>query len=141
MTSRQTTEPEYEHVTLATEQHSWLFANSPPFLNILVQKKNRSNEQFDETYSFSYQTKKNTGLVESQPCSTHYHTMPHFDVQKYTTVENIVRKGENACNKQFHLFSQCFLPYMTFFIFKCTLEFCMQFVLNWTNLKFCVIMD
>ena len=23
-----------------------------------------------------------------------------------------MRKGEIACNKQFHLFSQCFLPYM-----------------------------
>ena len=32
---------------------------------------------------------------------THYHTM-----------ENIVRKGEIACNEQFLLFSQCFLPYM-----------------------------
>ena len=27
-------------------------------------------------------------------------------------MENIVRKGEIACNKQFLLFSQCFLPYM-----------------------------
>ena len=27
-------------------------------------------------------------------------------------MENIVRKGEIACNKQFLLFPQCFLPYM-----------------------------
>ena len=27
-------------------------------------------------------------------------------------MENIVRKGEIACNKQFLLFSQCVLPYM-----------------------------
>ena len=26
-------------------------------------------------------------------------------------MENIVRKGEIVCNKQFLLFSQCFLPY------------------------------
>ena len=26
-------------------------------------------------------------------------------------LENIVRKGAIACNKQFLLFSQCFLPY------------------------------
>ena len=38
----------------------------------------------------------------------------------YLAVENIVRKGEIACNKQFLLFSQCFLPYMAliFFIFN-----------------------
>ena len=48
--------------------------------------------------------------------------MPHFDALKicnrilthlrYVTVENIVRKGEIACNKQFLLFSQCFLLHM-----------------------------
>ena len=38
-------------------------------------------------------------------------------------MENIVRKGEIACNKQFLLFSQCFLPYMLLiFRFKCTLK-------------------
>ena len=38
-------------------------------------------------------------------------------------VENIVRKGEIACNKQFLLFSQCFLPFMALvFHFKCTLN-------------------
>ena len=49
--------------------------------------------------------------------------MPHFDALKiccYT--ENIVRKGEIACNKQFLLFSQCFLPYRALiFHLKCTL--------------------
>ena len=32
---------------------------------------------------------------------------------RYIAVENIVRKGETACNNQFLLFSQCSLPYMT----------------------------
>ena len=31
---------------------------------------------------------------------------------RYVAVENIVRKGEIACNKQFLLFSQNFLPYV-----------------------------
>ena len=48
---------------------------------------------------------------------THYHTMPHFDALRYIPVENIVRKGEIACNKQFLLFSQFFLPYMALFFF------------------------
>ena len=34
-----------------------------------------------------------------------------------------MRKGEIACNKQFLLFSQCFLPYMAvIFHFKCALK-------------------
>ena len=44
---------------------------------------------------------------------THSHTMTPFDALKFIAVENIVRKGEIACIKQFLLFSQCFLPYMT----------------------------
>ena len=41
---------------------------------------------------------------------------------RYVAVENIVRKGEIACNKQFFLFSGCFLPYMALiFRFECTL--------------------
>ena len=44
---------------------------------------------------------------------THYHTIAHFDTLKiYIVVENIVRKGEIACNKQFLLLSQSFLPYI-----------------------------
>ena len=46
-------------------------------------------------------------------------------------MENIVRKGEIACNKQLLLFSQCFLSYMVlFFHFKCTLECCLQICFN-----------
>ena len=33
-------------------------------------------------------------------------------------MENIVRIGEIAWNKQFLLFSQCFLPYMARILFK-----------------------
>ena len=33
--------------------------------------------------------------------------MPHFDT-RYIAVENSMRKGEIACDKQFVLFSQCF---------------------------------
>ena len=41
---------------------------------------------------------------------------------RYIAIENIVRKGEIACNNQFLLFSQCFLPYMALiYHFKCTL--------------------
>ena len=53
-------------------------------------------------------------------------------------VKNIVRKGEIACNKQFLLFSKCFLPYMALvFHFKSTLKCRLQFVSIWTSLKFC----
>ena len=41
--------------------------------------------------------------------------------ERYIAVENTVIKGETACNKQFLLFSQCFLPYMVLsFHFTCT---------------------
>ena len=43
--------------------------------------------------------------------------MPHFDALKIYAVENIVRKGEIACYEHFLLFSQCFLPYGTYFSF------------------------
>ena len=40
-------------------------------------------------------------------------------------------KGEIACNKQFLLLSQCFLPYMVLiYNFKCTLKCCLQFFFN-----------
>ena len=39
-------------------------------------------------------------------------------------MENIVRKGEIACNNLFLLFSVCFLPYI--FHFRCTLKCCLQ---------------
>ena len=67
---------------------------------------------------------------------THYHTILHFDALKmYSSGKHCV-KGEIACNKQFLLCSQCFLPFMTLnFHFKCTLKCCLQFVSIWTSLK------
>ena len=50
--------------------------------------------------------------------------------ERYIAVEKIVKKGEIACNKQFLLFSQCFLSYMVLTLhFKCTLK-CLRFVDN-----------
>ena len=43
----------------------------------------------------------------SLPITTRYRILTHL---RYIAVENNVRKGEIACNKQFLLFSQCFLP-------------------------------
>ena len=71
------------------------------------------------------------------PISTRYRVLTH---ERYTciAVENIMRKGEIACNKQFLLFSQCFLLYMALnFHFECTLKCRLQFVSIWTSLKFC----
>ena len=57
---------------------------------------------------------------------------------RYIAVENIVRKVEIACNKQFLLLSHCYQPYMAIiFHFKCTLKCRLQFVPIWTSLKFC----
>ena len=65
--------------------------------------------------------------------------MPHLVHLRYIAVRNIVRKGEIACNKQFLLFSQCFIPYMALtFHFKCTLKCHLQFVSIGTRLKFVV---
>ena len=47
----------------------------------------------------------------------------HCSSMKCASVENTVRKGEIACNKQFLLFSQCFLPNMALaFHFQSTLK-------------------
>ena len=53
-----------------------------------------------------------------------------------------MRKGETSnCNKQFLLFSQCFLPYMVpIFHFKCALKSRLQFVSIWNRLKFCCLL-
>ena len=54
-------------------------------------------------------------------------------------METIVRKGEIASDKQFPLFSQCFLHYMALiFHFKCTVNGHLQFVSIWTSLKCCL---
>ena len=40
-----------------------------------------------------------------------------FQTTSSIAVENIVRKGETACSKQFLHFSQCLLPYMVYLYF------------------------
>ena len=50
-----------------------------------------------------------------------------------------MRKGEIACDKQFLLFSQCFLPYIIF-QFKYTLKCHLQLLSFWTSLKCCLVM-
>ena len=71
---------------------------------------------------------------------THYHKMPHFDTLIIYSCGKHCKKGEIACNKQFLLFSQCFLPFrVLIFHFKCTLKCRLQFVSIWTSLKFCCL--
>ena len=51
-----------------------------------------------------------------------------------------MRKGEIACNKQFLLCSQYFLPYMALsFHFESTFKCHLQSVSIWTGLKFCCL--
>ena len=52
--------------------------------------------------------------------------------------ENIVRKGENAGNQHFLLFSQCFLPVpRKISVLKLHLFCCLQMLSIWTSLKIC----
>ena len=63
---------------------------------------------------------------------------------RYIVVENIVRKGEIACNYQFLIFSQCFplsLALIFLFFFKCTLKCHLQFGSFRTSLKFCRLVE
>ena len=51
-------------------------------------------------------------------------------------VENIVGNGEIDCNKQFLLFSQCFLPYtVLIFHFTCTFKMSSAICFNWDHSK------
>ena len=74
-------------------------------------------------------------LLLAYPITTQYCILTHW---RYIAVQKIVRKGEIACNKQFLLFSQCFVTYMVLtFHLKCTVKCCLQFLSIWTSLKFC----
>ena len=65
-------------------------------------------------------------MIKKWNLLTNYHTMQHFDTPKIYSCGKHCEKRRNACNKQFLLFSQCFLPYMVLiFHFKCTLK-CMD---------------
>ena len=75
--------------------------------------------------------------VKGLPTTTQSCILMH---QRYMAVEKIVRKGEIACNKQFLLFSQCFLPCLALILnFRCTLKCRLQFVSIWTSLNFCLL--
>ena len=75
-------------------------------------------------------------FLSGLPITTQCRILTH---QTYKAVENIVRKGEIACNKQFLLFSQCFLFYMALiFHFKCTFKCGLQFVSIYTSLNYVV---
>ena len=61
---------------------------------------------------------------------THSHTMMPFDALKIYSCRKHCEK-RRACNKQFVLFSQCFLPDIThIFHFQCTLKCHLQFLSN-----------
>ena len=57
--------------------------------------------------------------------------------QRYIAVENIVKKGEIACNKQFLVFSQGFLSYMTliFYLKKMPFKMLSAICFNWDQSK------
>ena len=75
------------------------------------------------------------GMYKLQPITIQYHILTH---QRYIAVENIVTKGEIACNKQFLLFLQCFPPFMALiFHSKCTVKCRLQFISIWTSIQFC----
>ena len=68
--------------------------------------------------------------------TTQYRILTHL---RYIALENFVRKGESACNKQFLLFSQCYLPYMALiFHFKCTFNCLLQLFQSGPVLNFVV---
>ena len=59
---------------------------------------------------------------------------------RYIAVENIVRKGEIACNKQFFVFSQCFLPYIALtFLFQMHFQMSSAICFNLEESKVCCL--
>ena len=101
----------------------------------LENKKRMFSRMFGE-YGPS-RTRLRIFLGMDYPITTQCRILMHL---RNLAVENIVRRGKIACNKQFLLFSQCFLPYMAFILnSKCTLKCHLQFVSIWTNLKLCCL--
>ena len=67
-----------------------------------------------------------------------HNPLPHNATLKIYTCGKHCEKGEIAYNKQYLLFSQCFLPYFELiFHFKCTVDCRLQLLSVWTSLKFC----
>ena len=79
---------------------------------------------FKDSFSLLLQCFLNLKVTQPQftCCLTHYHTLRHFDTLKIYSCGKHCEKRIITCNKQFLLFSQCFLPYMVLiFHFKCTI--------------------
>ena len=89
--------------------------------------ENYSFTSIKETHKMPLITLHCSRSRDSKRPFTHY--QPHFDAIKTYSCQKHGEKGEIACNKQFLLFSQCFLPCMALiFHFKCTLKCRLQFV-------------
>ena len=70
---------------------------------------------------------------------THSHTMTPFDTPAKQPFENTVGKGEIACDKQFLLYPQCFLPiWITFSHFRQLCNGRLQTLSVWNSLEFVV---
>ena len=59
---------------------------------------------------------------------------------KTNTITKAVEKGEIACNEQFLLYPQCFLPVQRTFCYLHPIQNCrLQTVSIWTSVKFCCL--
>ena len=77
-------------------------------------------------------------IVKGYPL-TPSQTSPGFYVCAVKPFKNTVGKGEIACNKQFLLFPQCFLPFWRGFCYLHQLcNYCQQTLSVWTGLKYVV---
>ena len=82
------------------------------------------------------QTPKNQGLFGKG--LTLYHKITTLTTPRKRAFENIVGKEENAGNKHFLPFSQCFLPYQRHkSSFEQHINCRLQMLSIWTSLKFC----
>ena len=69
---------------------------------------------------------------------SHYHTMLHFDAPKIYSCGKHFEKRRNCLQQAISPFLTMFLSYIPLiFHFKCSLKCRLQFVSNWTSLRFC----
>ena len=74
-----------------------------------VKKNNLVTSIFYFSHNVSYSHA--TQFPSFVPISTLFYTVPTFDDPVKEAFRNNCRKGENAGNQDFLLFSQCFMPY------------------------------